>query len=112
MRPVYRAAGRSRLGGIPELRGVGELLGEDGVIIDGSLCGCSTPTVTPDADLLRERLAYPEVRNGEAAPVASDLVLGWWRRSHRAGRCSERLERLDRPLRETRLVHGRARLPG
>ena len=83
----------------PELRGVGELLGEDGVIIDGTLLVLDADG-RPDADLLRERLAYPEVRNGEAAFVASDLVwAGGVDLSRRP--FAERLERLTALLHET-----------
>ena len=87
------------LAAFPELRGVGGLLGEDGVIIDGSLLVLDADG-RPDADLLRERLAYPEVRNGEAAFVASDLV---WAGGVDLTRrpFSERLERLTALLRET-----------
>ncbi len=87
------------LAAFPELRGVGELLGEDGVIIDGTLLVLDADG-HPDADLLRERLAYPEVRNGEAAFVASDLV---WAGGVDVARrpFSERLERLTALLRET-----------
>jgi bifunctional non-homologous end joining protein LigD len=87
------------LAAFPELRGVGELLGGDGVIIDGTLLVLDADG-HPDADLLRERLAYPEVRNGEAALVASDLV--WAGGVDLARRpFSERLERLAALLRET-----------
>ena len=87
------------LAAFPELRGVGELLGEDGVIIDGSLLVLDADG-RPDAELLRERLAYPEVRNGEAAFVASDLV---WAGGVDLTRrpFSERLERLTALLSET-----------
>jgi len=83
----------------PELRGVGERLSEDGVIIDGTLLVLDADG-RPDADLLRERLAYPEVRNGEAAFVASDLV---WVGGIEIARqpFAERLERLVALLRET-----------
>lgn len=87
------------LAAFPELRGVRELLGEDGVIIDGTLLVLDGDG-RPDGDLLRERLAYPEVRNGEAAFVASDLV---WAGGVDLTRrpFSERLERLSALLRET-----------
>lgn len=87
------------LAAFPELRRVGELLAEDGVIIDGSLLVLDADG-RPDAELLRERLAYPEVRNGEAAFVASDLV---WAGGVDLTRrpFSERLERLTALLRET-----------
>ena len=96
------------LSAFPELRGVAELLGEDGVIIDGTLLVLD-PDGRPDADLLRERLAYPEVRNGEAALVASDLV---WAGGVDISRrpFAERLERLVGPAPRDRLVHGRPRL--
>jgi bifunctional non-homologous end joining protein LigD len=83
----------------PELRGVGELLGEGGVIVDGTLLVLDAEG-RPDADLLRERLAYPEVRNGEAAFVASDLVWAGGRDVSRRP-FADRLERLQSLLRET-----------
>lgn len=83
----------------PELRGVGELLGEDGVIIDGTLLVLDADG-RPDGELLRERLAYPEVRNGEAALVASDIA---WAGGEDITRLpfAERLDRLTAVLRET-----------
>lgn len=87
------------LAAFPELRGVGELLGEDGVIVDGTLMVLDADG-RPDADLLRERLTYPEVRNGEAAFVASDLV--WAAGADLSRRpFAERLERVQSLLRET-----------
>jgi bifunctional non-homologous end joining protein LigD len=87
------------LSAFPELRGVAGLLGEDGVIIDGTLLVLDADG-RPDADLLRERLAYPEVRNGEAAFVASDLI---WTGGVDVSRrpFAERLERLVALLHET-----------
>ena len=87
------------LAAFPELRGVGGLLGEDGVIVDGTLMVLDADG-RPDADLLRERLAYPEVRNGEAAFVASDLAWAGGRDVTRRP-FAERLERLQSLLRET-----------
>ena len=87
------------LAAFPELRGVGGLLGEDGVIVDGTLMVLDADG-RPDADLLRERLAYPEVRNGEAAFVASDLAWIGGRDITRRP-FAERLERLQSLLRET-----------
>ena len=87
------------LAAFPELRGVGGRLDEDSVIIDGTLLVLDADG-RPDGDLLRERLAYPEVRNGEAAFVASDLI---WAGGVDVSRrpFSERLERLTATLRET-----------
>jgi bifunctional non-homologous end joining protein LigD len=87
------------LAAFPELRGVSGLLREDGVIIDGTLLVLDADG-RPDADLLRERLAYPEVRNGEAAFVASDLL---WAGGVDITRIpfAQRLERLVALLRET-----------
>jgi bifunctional non-homologous end joining protein LigD len=87
------------LAAFPELRGVGGLLGEDGVIVDGTLMVLDADG-RPDADLLRERLAYPEVRNGEAAFVASDLAWAGGRDVTRRP-FAERLERLQSLLHET-----------
>ena len=83
----------------PELRGVGGLLGEDGAIVDGTLLVLDADG-RPDGELLRERLAYPEVRNGEAAFVASDLA---WAGGADITRRPfvERLDRLQALLRET-----------
>ncbi|MGH2967182.1 MAG: hypothetical protein ACRDMH_17625 [Solirubrobacterales bacterium] len=83
----------------PELRGVGELLGEGGVILDGTLLVLDADG-RPDGELLRERLAYPEVRNGEAAFVASDLL---WAGGVDVTRRPfvERLDRLQALLHET-----------
>ncbi len=69
------------------------------MIIDGTLLVLDADG-RPDADLLRERLAYPEVRNGEAAFVASDLVWVGGRDVSRRP-FAERLERLVALLRET-----------
>jgi ATP-dependent DNA ligase len=83
----------------PELRGVAELLGEGDAIVDGTLLVLDAEG-RPDADLLRERLAYPEVRNGEAAFVASDVVwIGGQDVTRRP--FAERLERLQSLLRES-----------
>ena len=87
------------LAAFPELRGVAGLLGEDGVIVDGTLLVLDADG-RPDADLLRERLAFPEVRNGEAAFVASDLVWAGGRDVTRRP-FAERLARLGSLLRET-----------
>ncbi|MFI5184243.1 MAG: hypothetical protein ACHQNV_07590 [Vicinamibacteria bacterium] len=83
----------------PELRGVGQLLREDGVIVDGTLLVLDADG-RPDADLLRERLAYPEVRNGEAAFVASDLAWAGGRDITRRP-FRERLDRLRAALPDT-----------
>ena len=57
----------------PELSRVAALLSADGVVLDGTLLVLDTGG-RPDADLLRERLSYPEVRDGAPAFVASDLL--------------------------------------
>jgi bifunctional non-homologous end joining protein LigD len=57
----------------PELARVAELLDADGVVLDGTLLVLDADG-RPDTDLLRERLSYPEVRDGEPAFVASDLL--------------------------------------
>ena len=69
------------------------------MIVDGTLMVLDADG-RPDADLLRERLAYPEVRNGEAAFVASDLAWIGGRDITRRP-FAERLERLQSLLRET-----------
>ncbi len=87
------------LAAFPELRRVSGLLGEDGDVIDGTLLVLDDDG-RPDADLLRERLAYPEVRDGEPAFVASDLLyLGGV--DLMRSRFAQRLERLMAVLHET-----------
>lgn len=60
------------LAAFPELREIPGLLGEDGVVLDGTLIVLDDAG-RPDADLLRARLAA-QGRPGRPAYVASDLL--------------------------------------
>ncbi|MGZ6313901.1 MAG: hypothetical protein ACXWO7_10620, partial [Candidatus Limnocylindrales bacterium] len=87
------------LAAFPELARVAEFLRSDGVALDGTLLVLDAHG-RPDADLLRERLSFPEVRDGAPALVASDLLYAAGEEV--TGRpFGERLERLTALLRET-----------
>ncbi len=59
----------------PELRDIAGLLPPDGPhVLDGALLVLDADG-RPDSDLLRERLSWPEVRDGTPAFVASDLLM-------------------------------------
>ena len=58
----------------PELRGIAGLLPPGPHVLDGALLVLDDDG-RPDSDLLRERLSWPEVRDGTPAFVASDLLM-------------------------------------
>jgi bifunctional non-homologous end joining protein LigD len=83
----------------PELARVAALLSADGVVLDGTLLVLDADG-RPDADLLRERLSYPEVRDGAPAFVASDLLYAGGAEVMRRP-YADRLTQLQALLRET-----------
>lgn len=63
------------LAAFPELRAVADLVPADGRhVLDGALLVLDADG-RPDSDLLRERLSWPEVRDGTPAFVASDVLM-------------------------------------
>jgi len=59
----------------PEMRAVADLVPDGGPhVLDGALLVLDADG-RPDSDLLRERLSWPEVRDGTPAFVASDLLM-------------------------------------
>jgi len=87
------------LASFPELARVAELLQADATVLDGTLLVLD-PDGRPDADLLRERLSYPEVRDGAPAFVASDLLYAAGTNVSRRP-FADRLALLESTLRET-----------
>jgi ATP-dependent DNA ligase len=78
---------------------VAPLVAAEATLLDGTLLVLDADG-RPDAELLRERLAYPEVRGGTPAFVASDLP---WAGGQDLTRqpFADRLARLTETLRET-----------
>ena len=79
---VHVAGGELRLGlehladahaAFDELRGLAGQFASDRLIVEATLLVLDDEG-RPDAELLRERLAYPEVRDGTPALVCSDLL--------------------------------------
>ncbi|MGH2466462.1 MAG: hypothetical protein ACRDGL_01850, partial [Candidatus Limnocylindrales bacterium] len=97
-----RVAGRDLsepLASFPELRAVAGLVGGGAAVLDASLLLLDGEG-RPDPDLLRERLAYPEVHDGSVALVISDAL--WARgRDLRSDPFGARLEALGGLLRES-----------
>lgn len=87
------------LASFPELRAIRGLIRGGAAVLDGTLLVLDGDG-RPDAELLRERLAYPEVRDGTAAMVVSDIL---WARGQDVRRrpFRARLESLGGVLQET-----------
>lgn len=87
------------LASFPELAALARLVEGDGAVLDGTLLVLDAAG-RPDPDLLRERLAYPEVHDGSVALVLSDLLWAGGRDVTRLP-FAARLERLGGLLRES-----------
>ena len=83
----------------PELAALARLVEGGAAVLDGTLLVLDAAG-RPDPDLLRERLAYPEVHDGSVALVLSDLL---WAEGRDLTRLpfAARLERLTGLLRES-----------